>query len=205
VEESNPKTKEQGTIVPAENVPTTIEGGERRRSRSELLAELRALDVRAHQGDEEAPQRIRRALEETPDSVQILSNIAIKGAERAYLEKLCGGDPLLGGALTLRLEAMREEVAGPGSSPLERLLAERAVACWLQVLQAEAACAANLGRPATSRSEYHERRLDRAHRRYLAAIRTLAQVRKLLRPTLTQINVAQQQVNMATGRQEGSS
>ena len=204
MDENSPEAKEQRAALPNGNASPPATSGGTRRSRGELLDELRALDVRAHEGDEEAPQRIRRALEETPDSAQILGNIAVRGAERAYVTKLCGNDPLLGEALSMRLEAMRQEIAGPDPSPLERLMAERVAACWVQVLQAEAACAANLGRPATSRSEYHERRLDRLHRRYLAAIRTHAQVRKLLTPTLTQINVAEQQVNVATGCQEGS-
>jgi hypothetical protein len=42
-------------------------------------------------------------------------------------------------------------------------------------------------------SEYHQRRQDRAQRRYLEAIRTLAQVRRLLAPTV-QLNIAEQQI-----------
>jgi hypothetical protein len=38
--------------------------------------------------------------------------------------------------------------------------------------------------------------MDRAHKRYLSAIKTLATVRKLAVPVL-QINVAKQQVNVA--------
>ena len=95
------------------------------------------------------------------------------------------------------LEAMRSEVAGRDPSPLERLLAERVVACWLQLQHAEAIHVNGLGELTMSESEYHQRRLDRLHRRYLSAIRTLAQVRKLLRPAVTQINVAEQQVNVA--------
>ena len=205
MDKKSQKAEKQGAVVPAGNASTPIKGGGERRSRGELLNELRALDARAHEGDEEATQRIRRVLEVAPDSAQILGNIIAKGAERAYVKKLCGGNSLLGEALSLQLQAMREEVAGPDPSPLERLLAERVVACWLQVLQAEAACAANLGKPATSQAEFHQRRLDRLHRRYLAAIRTLAQVRKLLTPTVTQINMGHQQVNVAAGPQESRS
>ena len=56
-----------------------------------------------------------------------------------------------------------------------------------------------------SQSEYHQRRLDRLHRRYLSSIRTLAQVRKLLNPAVTQINVAEQQVNLAAEYPRGNS
>ena len=199
------KPEEQSAVVPAEKASTPTKGEEVSRSRGELLNELRLLVARAHEGDEEAPRRIRRALEETPDSAQILSNIVAKRAERIFVKKLCGDDLLLKESLSMQLETIREVVAGPDPSPLERLLAERVVACWLQLQHAEAAYATNLGKPTTAQSEYHQRRLDRVHRRFLAAIRTLAQVRKLLKPTLTQINVGQQQVNVAAERLESDS
>jgi hypothetical protein len=200
VDKKSQKTEKQGTVVPAGKASTPIKGEEVTRSRGELINELRLLVAQANEGDGEAPRLIRRALEETPDSAQILSNIVAKRAERIFVKKLCGDDLLLKEALSFQLQTMREEVAGPDPSPLERLLAERVVACWLQLQQAEAACAANLGKPTTSQSEYHERRLDRVHRRYLSAIRSLAQVRKLLIPAVTQINVGQQQVNVAAER-----
>ncbi|GAF81060.1 unnamed protein product [marine sediment metagenome] len=38
---------------------------------------------------------------------------------------------------------------------------------------------------------------DRAHRRYLQAVKALAQVRKLLGASVTQVNIAENQVNVA--------
>ena len=201
MDEKSQKTEEQRAVVPTGKAATPTKGEEVSRSRSELLNELRLLVARANEGDEEAPHRIRRALEERSDSAQILSNIVAKRAERLFVGRICGDDLLLKEALSLQLQEMRKEVAGTDPSPLERLLAERVVACWLQLQQAEATCAANLGKPTTSQSsEYHQRHLDRVQRRYLSAIRTLAQVRKLLKPAVTQINVGQQQVNVAAER-----
>jgi hypothetical protein len=44
--------------------------------------------------------------------------------------------------------------------------------------------------------DYHQRRMDAAHRRFLAALEALATVRRLTLPAL-QINVARRQVNVA--------
>jgi len=46
--------------------------------------------------------------------------------------------------------------------------------------------------------EQQQQRQDRAHQRYLSALRTLAQVQKVLaaKPTV-QVNVAQNQINMS--------
>lgn len=197
VDQKRPKTEEQGLIVPAEKVSTPIKVEEVSRSSEELLNELRPLVAQAREGDEEASHRIRGILEETPKLAQTVLNTAAKKAERILLKRTSGNDILLREALSLQLEAMRKEIAGPDPTPLERLLAERVAACRLQLQQADVSYASRLGKLTIAQSEYHQRRLDRLHRRYLSAIRALVQVRKLLKPTVTQINVAEQQVNVA--------
>jgi hypothetical protein len=92
-----------------------------------------------------------------------------------------------------QLESMRIEVAGENPSPLERLLAERVVATWLEVQLFSGFYSANLGKLTLGQGDYHQKRLDRAHRRHLSAIRTLAQVRKL--GPAVQINIADKQIN----------
>ena len=107
---------------------------------------------------------------------------------------MTGNNLLAKEAAPRKLKAMKEELAGSSPTPLERLLVERVVASGLQLQHAEAMYAQNLKHLAMAQSEYHQRRLDRLHKRYLSAIRTLAQIRKLGVPV--QINVAEQQVNM---------
>ena len=92
---------------------------------------------------------------------------------------------------------MREEIAGENPSPLERLLAERIVATWLQIQLFEGIYASGVskGMP-IARDGYHQKRLDHAYRRHLSAIRALAQIRKLLKGgAITQINIAEKQIN----------
>jgi hypothetical protein len=75
------------------------------------------------------------------------------------------------------------------------VLVERVVACWLQVQDADVryAQAKNLS---VTWGECYQRRMDRAHRRYLSAVKALALVRKLAVPVL-QVNIARKQVNVA--------
>jgi len=79
---------------------------------------------------------------------------------------------------------------------LERLLSKRIAVCWLQLQYYEAIYAQNLSKFTITQSEYHQRRIDKAHRRYLSAIRTLAQIRKL--GPAVQINIAEKQINTAS-------
>jgi hypothetical protein len=162
----------------------------------ELLDKLRGVVSRAHDGDEEALGHVGKILQEVPDFAQILGDLA-RDAEHAFIQRASGGDPLIEQALRVQLENMRQEVAGATTSPLERLLAERIVACWLQLHYAELLYVQNLPDFAQEQDEYYQKRLDRLHRRYLSAIRSLAQVRKLLKPSVAQVNIGEKQINMA--------
>jgi hypothetical protein len=52
-----------------------------------------------------------------------------------------------------------------------------------------------LGKHTLAQGNYYQKRLDRAHRNHLSAIRTLAQIRKL--GPVVQINIAEKQINTA--------
>jgi hypothetical protein len=93
-------------------------------------------------------------------------------------------------------QQMRDELAGPTATTLERLLVERIVACRLHLYHLEQLYA----QKDTWRLEvgsYYQRSMTSAQKRYLAAIKTLALVRKLALPAL-QLNIAnKQQINNA--------
>jgi hypothetical protein len=121
-----------------------------------------------------------------------------KSVERSWLELMAGENLCAQEGLRRRLSEMRDRLAGPQPTPLERLLAEQVAACWLQLQQAQGVYIRNLGKISESQLEYCERRIDAASRRYLHAIKTLAQVRRLIVPVV-QVNIAEKQVNIAAG------
>ena len=108
---------------------------------------------------------------------------------------MSGDDVFTQEAIPRNLKAMREEVAGQNPSPLERLLAERITVCWLELQYFEAIYAQNLGKLTITQGDYHQRRIDKAHRRYLSSIKALAQIRKM--GPAVQINIAEKQINTA--------
>ena len=160
-------------------------------------AEVVHLVAAASGGDEAALAQVSRLFDAAPEAWDLVGDLG-RHAERALVAAAAGGDPLLRAGLGRRLDAMRRELAGPAPSPLERLLAERVAAAWLAVQDAELRCARLLrdGRAPAAQLAYHEQRLERAERRYLAAIKALAQVRRLLGPAV-QVNVAERQINIA--------
>jgi hypothetical protein len=112
------------------------------------------------------------------------------------LDKLAAeerGPVLIGEGLRRHLKNLRGESLGQAPSPLERLLVERILLSWLQVHSGDLELAQYEG--STEGGTYRQRQVDRGHRRYLHAVRALAQVRRLLVPAL-QVNIGERQVNV---------
>jgi hypothetical protein len=145
-----------------------------------LEARLRQLCPAAQAGDAQALAELRRLLDAHPDFWRDYADLA-RHVEDAWLALLDQGSLLRREALQRRLAALKGELAAPSPSPLERLLVERIAACWLQVCYADLLSYPNM-RQCTSLALFTaaERRQDRSQRRYLAAIKQLALVRKLL-------------------------
>jgi hypothetical protein len=164
--------------------------------RRATVAKLRNLSDRAQDGDEEAALNIRKILDGSPDLAWHFIKGPAKLAESAMIDTFTKDEDLASKEfLTHQLESMRVEVAGEDPSPLERLLAERVVATWLQVQLFEALYAVGMKSGTLIQDDHRQKRLDQAHRRHLSAIRTLAQIRKL--GPAVQINIAEKQINTA--------
>lgn len=93
------------------------------------------------------------------------------------------------------IRGMADELAGPDPSPVERVLAETAATAWFAYRLHEAnyvgAVKSKEGM-SLAQSEHAQKRMDRAHRRLLSTLKTLAAVRRLAVPAL-QINLARHQ------------
>ena len=161
------------------------------------LEKLRGLLGKAEKGNKDAVPEIRQILDERPDLAWQFVDVA-QVAEEALIEKMTGEEDLaVKEIMRCQLKAMREEIAGEKPSPLERLLAERVVATWLQIQLFEGLYASGMSKGMTiAQGGYHQKRLEQTYRRHLSAIYALAQMRKLLKGgAITQINIADKQIN----------
>jgi len=100
--------------------------------------------------------------------------------------------------LETRTKNLRHSLLGDNPTQLERLLVERIAVCALQVQIAETKYIGAMKAGTTLHNvRFFEDMQDRAYRRYLGSIKALAQVRRLQLPTVSQLNVATNQVNIA--------
>jgi len=150
---------------------------------------------RARKGDKKALPAISEWMEKTPTIVERMGNMAVQ-AELSWLDATVGDDLYAKEAVKRKMAAMRVVLSGACPSPLEELLVERIVLCWLQVQYADTIYAQNMGKLDRKWSELHQRRQERYQARYLAAIKALAVVRRLQLPTL-QVNIGEKQVNVS--------
>ncbi|MDP2949830.1 MAG: hypothetical protein Q8P22_09875 [Chloroflexota bacterium] len=157
--------------------------------------DIRALLRRAERGDPKALADARATF--TPAIWQAVGDLALQ-VEREWIDLLVGKNELVKEAVGRQMAAMAADLAGPSPTPLERLLAEQIVACWLQVQYVDHQYGTMAKESITlAQADYHQRRMTATHQRYLSAIKTLAVVRRLLRPAAVQVNIGERQVNIA--------
>ena len=155
--------------------------------------ELKAVLRKAEQGDTTVLPALRAYMDLTPGFWEQRGDMA-HATQTALIRQTAGQNLMVQESLARKCQALTQELAGPTPSPLERLLVERTVLCWLHLHCAEASYF--MIKDMTLRqAEFHQSRISKAQARYLSAIRTLAQVRRLGVPAI-QVNVGQQQVNV---------
>jgi hypothetical protein len=149
------------------------------------LAELRAISEEAEAGEPNARKRLRRLVRSSsPEVIAEASDMAGRTAWM-LIKTISAGEPLMQEALQERMHQMRAEIAGENPTPLEVLLTERVVSGWLLVEVLEGLISAQYQRDVTAHRVppghiiQQSRILESATRRYLAAVRELARVRKL--------------------------
>jgi hypothetical protein len=117
-------------------------------------------------------------------------------AQDAVVKPIAGKDIAMQEILRRKISAVRDELAGPNATPLERILCERVALCWFDAHEQDRLYGNPQDGVSFKSCEYRESRRDRAHKRFLAACKTLATVRRLAVPAI-QVNVARKQVNVA--------
>lgn len=166
----------------------------------EQVQELKALSEKVQDGEEGATLELRRALRESAPGVLARCSNTARIYRGMLAEKMAGDDPLAREATVEMAERMALELAGENPTPLEVLLSERVASLWVLVELQEALSAAwyYKGGGTPMRVVIQMARIqESSHRRYLAAIKTLAQVQKLQGPSRLQVNIGGNQVNVS--------
>lgn len=152
----------------------------------ERLTELEELSNKAEEGDKAARQELKQKLLASSPAVIARASDVSRRAQHRLIETAAGGSELTQYALSGRLDVMREEIAGDNPTPLEVLLTEQVVSCWLWLTLLDALNSGQFWRgsgKAISVGPSYLRQMvkiqESAHRRFISSIQALARVRKL--------------------------
>jgi hypothetical protein len=144
---------------------------------------------RASEGDESTLPAIRMMLDEVPNGSRLLGGDLAHEAAQALIRAVTGTNVVQREALCRKMDELRSELTGPNPQPLEQLLVDRVVLCWLHVHYADVQYAYAMS-VTLAIGDYLQRQQDRAQKRYLAAIRCLAAVRRLALPIKVDVTMA---------------
>ena len=143
-----------------------------------VVEDLNSLVKRAREGDETVLPQLRELLDTRPELWQHFGNLA-GHAREAWLRVISADDLALKESTARKAEDLMRELAGPEPSVVEKLLAERAVLCWMQLAHADALAAQSLSQ-SKHLGEFWAKRQAGAHRRYLTSLAALVTLRRLL-------------------------
>ncbi len=153
---------------------------------------INALLRRADTGDRQAIDALRGECETLPALWREFGDIAWQG-RATLVRRIAGQNDIVAEVVSREAAALRRAWLGEHPTPLETALGERVTANWLYLHYVEAKYMQALGELTDEGEIWHCRRVEQAERRYLRAIKALAELRKIQLPTV-QVNVGERQI-----------
>ena len=141
--------------------------------------------------DKKDIRALREFLTESPDAWRVAGDMAALAT--THLVDGVKGSVLGRESIRVGVDTLKSELGCGHASPLERLLIEQVIMCWLRLnlLEYQYTTIRDTQTMTIDQADFLEKRLNCAQRRYLRACETLARVRKLVRRTpVLQVNIA---------------
>lgn len=142
--------------------------------------EFSAIVQRANAGDQAALAEMRAILDANPEIWHRMGDLSTYARE-SMLKLISGGDELIRESVRRTADELLGTLTKDTSSPIERLAAERVVACRLESEYVSMLHAVPQG-ATIAQQKYHLLLKSSAQRRYDQALRSLAILKKLLPP-----------------------
>ena len=117
-------------------------------------------------------------LDQAPELWREAGDLA-RVTESLWLQQIAGDNLFFKEAVSRQAKALRRELLGDAPTPLERLLVDRVVCTWMGLHYAESKHAGTMQEQTFQQGEYYQDRIVRYQRMHLAAVRALAQLRRV--------------------------
>lgn len=159
------------------------------------LDTIQELMNQASRGDATVLPRLRQYFERYPEIWQEVGDLG-RQAEFALINLAAGTNLVQREAILKSLVQLKAELAGLDDGKLEELLVTQVALCWLDANYSVTREAQTAKEPlSVAQRDHLQRRVERAQRRLVSVIRSLATVRKLNRPSLSPLEIARRPVS----------
>jgi hypothetical protein len=158
-------------------------------------AEIEPIIDRAMRGDQTVLPELKRAFDKYPDWVNWFGDLT-EQARQSQLHVIAGNCLLAKEAIVRKMDQLRASLVGEGVSPLEALLIDRIGLDWMATQGADKALSEKLLQLPSAHPGIKAagQRLDAASRRFSNDLKTLALIRKLLRPIPSTLDLLKQPI-----------
>jgi hypothetical protein len=151
------------------------------KQREQLVRKYNDFWNRAAAGDRSTLDQLKQHFDIAPEHYTALFRGDLAGrVVDAILDRVAGKDLRQREAIRRNAEAHRKELAGPCPSPIEAILAERCAVLYLAAHEADLFMYRSMEGLSSKRADHHERRRDRANKRFMLALKALALVKEKL-------------------------
>jgi hypothetical protein len=152
---------------------------------------LTALLEKASKGDLTVLPELKKTFDEHPELLERFGDL-VRHAQDSLWRLVAPSCLTVREAIARQAAALKERLMKTATSELEKLLVDRVVISWIEVYHRDIELTNQLLNVsgASKTAQAAQRRLDRARVRYLSAIKALATIQKLLRPTLSPLEPA---------------
>jgi hypothetical protein len=152
--------------------------------RAELRKQVQSFWDRVAAGDLSTRDELKRYFDACPEQfVELFGGDLAGRVVEMIIDRVVGQDLAQREAILRKTEEHRKALAGAYPTTIEALLAERCSLLHLAAYEADFFQYRNMDMRSSKKAEFHERRRDRANRRYLAALKALALVKEKLTAT----------------------
>lgn len=152
----------------------------------------------ANAGDLDAIKQLRQLFDNHPEIWQQIGDLA-KHAELTLARGVSKGELVMFESVRRMVQKLKRELGHNDASPLEKLAIQRVTICWLELQYAAAVFPIVTGKP-TAADTFGLKQKDSAQRRFDAALKSLATLRKLLPPKAKSDGPAKKKTKQKGGR-----
>jgi hypothetical protein len=146
----------------------------------DVIKELRELIVLGETGDSGVLPRVQHLLDQHAEIADHFGDAA-KVATELWLALYVGGNAVMAEATRRKMVSLRASIAGPVPSPLETVMVEHVLVCWLQTHATEAMHAqAHQEKASDAVLRERQRQTKESQQLYAASLKQLAELRRLL-------------------------